>query len=299
MGELVRTPLNEITNTLEVLDNLRVSPAWFTRLRTDEDFAKRVRDFMSQGAISESSSQLSARSVMGDYYFGPREWDSLTRYHLLNSQLSEAEQFPWTPEQLKAPCPFTSGFLVKETHVAFYAPQFLFPNKHEVSQNFWSENVYSNVVYSNPGSERPNEWRTQAFAAKSCPARWNLLFVGGVPGSHSRPYEEQCKLLPSGYEVPTTIEFTIGMHAWQKAIESEIKRSGEYHPDDWGQRWSNLHSTYHQLHLSGRVDVDQNEYHLMWEYTTTLGPTGYIRYSRNIPQAYLGLAAIRRGPVSQ
>lgn len=120
MGNLVKeTPHSEMNATIEVFDHLGVTREHFARMRTDEAFARRITSFMLRGGIDGSVHQKLARALLGQNFFGIEEWSTFHGMIFTKKQLREVTEFPWGEDVLNSPCPWNSGKLVHETHMAF------------------------------------------------------------------------------------------------------------------------------------------------------------------------------------
>ena len=97
------------------------------------------------------------------------------------------------PEILHAPCPFHPHRLVRDTHVGFIGVDRL------TLQEFGRLNC--------PYPSRPDPWYfKEKFATKeTMKFQIYLLLREIVPGSESRTFDDQRRMLPSGYDVPYAI----------------------------------------------------------------------------------------------
>jgi len=230
MGNLVKTPLSEVTSTLEILDKLNIQPDHLARLRAEPDYAKRVAEFMLRGGLEASIHQKLARAIMGKNFWGVEEWSSLYGVNFTKKQLRQVAEFPWSEDILNAPCPFVKGkSVLRETHFAFLGLDRLNGKSltilkwHELHPATGQPRFYSanNPWYCSqwhelhPATGQPqfysanNPWYgTQKFATEiTCGLRWYLMPLAIVSGSESKTYEEQVAMLPqSDYEVPTACE---------------------------------------------------------------------------------------------
>ncbi len=190
----------------------------FDRFRTDPTYAARIAHAMlSDGAASPLETRL-AQLIMGRNIFTDADWMSYYNATFTKRQLREAGKFPWGEEILNGPCPFTPGKLVKDTHFAFLGIEKLNGVPLTVAQ----------LLTMHPGPKQPKfyhrsaPWHAGQFHTDvtTMQLRWYLMLKNIVPGSVNQTSEEQIKLLPPEYEVPSTIaEVTKSLLVFRKMQE--------------------------------------------------------------------------------
>ena len=142
---------------------------------------------------------------MDKNFFGIEDWTSLYGAKFSQKQLRQVTQFPWGEDVLNSPCPFTKGKTIRETHVAFLGIEKL--NGEALSILKFHQ--------LHPATGQPrfyfanNPWyASETFAAQPLSFRWHLLLREIVPNSESKTFEDQQKMLPAEYEVPTAVAET-------------------------------------------------------------------------------------------
>ncbi len=193
----------EVGATLKSLQDYGIMPEHLARLRGDASYAKRVAEYMLRGGIDGSIHHKLARAVLGNNFFGVEEWATFYGASFTKKQLREVSEFPWGEDVLSSPCPFVKGKLVKDTHFAFLGVSRLGGTPLTVMK--WHK--------LHPPTGQPkfyftdNPWHggqphTDVAVME---LRWYLMLKEIVPDSTSKKPEDQAKMLPAEYEVPTTI----------------------------------------------------------------------------------------------
>ena len=132
--------------------------------------------------------------------FGIADWQKLYGITLTPKQIASVGSFPWSDAILNSPCPFNPGKMVRETHFAFVGldtvsimelqklnPKATEPRFYQYGSDAWYR----------------NETFTTTVTLK---LRWYLLLKDIVPGSENNAFDDQKKMLPKEYEVPTAVE---------------------------------------------------------------------------------------------
>ena len=134
--------------------------------------------------------------------FGIADWQKLYGITLTPKQIASVAHFPWSDAVLNAPCPFNPGKMVRETHFAFVG----------LDTVSIMELQKLNPVATEPRftSYAPDSWYSkQGFATTvKLKFRWYLLLKDIIPGSENKTFDDQKKMLPTAYEVPTAVEET-------------------------------------------------------------------------------------------
>ena len=175
----------------------------FDLFRTDKDYTKRIARAMFRRGLDGSIAVKMARLVLGRNVFDDADWMSYYDASLPKKLLRAAAEFPWSDEVLNSPCSFNTGKLVKDTHFAFFGLPSLKGKPltvlgwHDIHPATGQPKFYFNQ----------DPWyKNEGYANKTvCEARWYLLLKDIVPGSTDKLPEEQEKMLPPEYEIPTTI----------------------------------------------------------------------------------------------
>ncbi len=175
----------------------------FDLFRTDKDYTKRIARMMLRRGLKSSIAVKIARLVLGRNVFDDADWMSYYDANLSKKLIRAVAEFPWSDELLNSPCPFNTDKLVKDTHFAFFGLPSL--NGKALTVLGWHD--------IHPATGQPkfyfnqDPWyKGEGYANKAvCEARWYLLLKDIVPGSTDKMPEEQEKMLPPEYEIPTTI----------------------------------------------------------------------------------------------
>jgi len=152
---------------------------------------KLAKDMLGLVGLSRSTSLTEAQGVMGKKnFFGPNEW---VKFFGKKFQLVTVPEIPRSQSELENP-------EINQEHFLFLGIDRL--DGKPLNLPTWHK------VYS--GENHPkfySDWYlTHDFAKKTCGLRWYLMPVGIVEGSNSLSYDRQVAMLPSEYEVPSTIE---------------------------------------------------------------------------------------------
>jgi len=200
---------SELNPTLKVLNDHGVTLDHIGMLRANEgdnDYARRVCGTMVSGAFPSSTDTRIARIALGNSLFDMADWVRFFSAQFDEEQVQHALQFPWHEDILMSPCPFNKGKLIKDTHAAFLGLPKL--NGQPLTVAKWIE--------LHPATGQPKFYFTNdpwhagqphTDAATLLP-QWYLLLTEIVPGSTKKLPDEQVKLLPAEYELPTTIAET-------------------------------------------------------------------------------------------
>jgi len=142
---------------------------------------------------------------MGKNFFGIEDWVSFYGARLSQKALRQVAQFPWGEDVLNSPCPFHKGKTIRETHVAFLGIEEL--NGEPLNT------LKFRKLHPATGQPRfyfaDNPWYAKEdFASQPLSFRWHLMLREIVPNSESKTYEDQQKMLPAEYEVPTAVAET-------------------------------------------------------------------------------------------
>jgi hypothetical protein len=134
--------------------------------------------------------------------FGIADWQNLYGITLTPKQIASVANFPWSDAVLNAPCPFNPSKMVRETHFAFVGLDTVSIMELQKLNPKATEPRFASYV--------PDSWYSkQDFATiVKLKFRWYLLLKEIVPGSENKTFEDQEKMLPKEYEVPTAVEET-------------------------------------------------------------------------------------------
>lgn len=159
-------------------------------------------EFVSRREKSKPISREAAREIMGKNLFGPEQWLSSYGIWFSERQIKNIADFPWSENDLDAPCPFIKGKRVKETHFAFLGIDRMYNRPLDILR--WHE-IHPISVNGVP---KISSWDAdQNFArARTCWLKWHLALIEGVPSSEGKTYQEQEDMLPDQYRFPFAIE---------------------------------------------------------------------------------------------
>lgn len=175
----------------------------FDLFRTDGEYALRIAEAMMHKGLVDSIESRVARVVLGRNLFTDADWMSYYDAKFTKKQLREAGKCPWGEDVLNSPCPFNSGKLVRNTHFAFLGISGI--NGQPLTVAKWLElhpATGQPKFYFNNDPWHVGQPHTDVATMQ---LRWYLLLKEIVPGSTDKTPEDQVKMLPPEYEVPTTI----------------------------------------------------------------------------------------------
>ncbi len=143
------------------------------------------------------------QTVLGNRFFGLREWSTMLGKPFSERQLLHTPAFPWNREFLNSPCPFTPGRSIKDTHMAFLGFEHFSGQRLSISgfERFSSSPHQPQFSFQNHGFRENNAIRTETLQH-----RWYLAPLHGphFPNTHS--FEDRVSRLPQGYSVSSAIE---------------------------------------------------------------------------------------------
>jgi len=134
-----------------------------------------------------------ARQILGSSrFFGPEEWK---RFFDLELPLYEIPEIPWPKRVLE-----DKRFSPRGQFLCL-VPGSL--NGKPLTLRLWNEVVFK--------PERPvgfhlGDCLDQRFAEEECQTHWMLMPISPIERSRNRVYQDQVATLPSGYEVPSTLD---------------------------------------------------------------------------------------------
>lgn len=208
---IFRIPQSELGPTLKVLDDNGngVTLDHFDLLRDnngDNDYARRVIRAFVQTAFPSSTDTRIARLLLGKSFVDVCDWVAFYGATFTRQQMRSALKFPWDEDVLQSPDPWEPKKLVKDTHTAFLG----------VEKIGGAPLTVAKLIEMHPTTGQPkfyfsdNPWhmgQPHTDVATLSP-RWYLLRTEIVPDSTGKSPDEQVKLLPAEYELPTTIAET-------------------------------------------------------------------------------------------
>ncbi len=175
------------------------------QLKNDPAYATNLAQFALNGARERSMQLRIAQAIPGTVVFTAEDWMKLYGARFTNTELKRALQFPLHEDILNGPCPFNKGKRLLETHTAFFGVEKLDGKPLTIMQ--WHA-LHLEQKEGQPFfdfSDRANPWcANEKFASKvTLKACWYVGLTEHVPGSTGKSPEEQVKLLPPEYEIPT------------------------------------------------------------------------------------------------
>ncbi|KKS43621.1 MAG: hypothetical protein UV05_C0027G0002 [candidate division CPR1 bacterium GW2011_GWA2_42_17] len=185
----------EIGATLKALQDNGVTLEHLARLRGDNDYAKRVAEFM--GA---SIPHKLARNIMGKNFWGVEEWLHFYGVSFTNKQLREAAYFPWNDDVLNTPCPLGNKGRIRETHIAFLG----IPNINGKPLTILQWHKLHNT--NHPMLRLTNIDKDEKLLVESvCAFRWYLMPIRAIFSSAEKTTHERLDMLPQEYEFSRAI----------------------------------------------------------------------------------------------
>jgi len=186
----------------------------FDLFRTDKEYGRRIAQAMMRKGLLVGSTDLRlAQVILGRNIFTAADWMSYYDAKFTKKQFREAGKFPWGEDILNSICPLC-GKVVKDCHFAFWGVDNI--NGSSLTVAKWLE-LHKEIFYF-----KNNPWYIgQPYTDVAVmQRRCYLLHKKIVPGSTGKTPEEQMKMLPLEYEVPTTIaEVTKDILAFRKTGE--------------------------------------------------------------------------------
>lgn len=187
---------------MSALERHGVTLDHLARLRAESAYARRVAEFMLRGGLEGSVHQKLARAILGKNFFGIEDWSALYGVNFSGKQLRAVAEFPWGEDILNAPCPFSKGKLIRETHVAYLGLDRYMGKPLTIMK--WQE---VHPITGQPRFYSYPQDKDEKFANQpTCAFRWYLMSLQIVPDSESKTYQDQVAMLPAEYEVPFAVE---------------------------------------------------------------------------------------------
>lgn len=179
---LIRTPNNEVHETLRALQEAGGNRADLQHLRSNPEIARaviyKIREMVDP--VTSVFHQM-ARDIMGPNFLGV---SAAIRYFKID---------PTTVEQLEAldKIPFSEEILRKccDTHILVA--------DFGLAINDIAERVYPGIL------RHDGWWDYQNFVREFCEPCWCLIRKEPVPKSLNKRWQEQCKLISNNEEIPT------------------------------------------------------------------------------------------------
>jgi hypothetical protein len=172
-------------------------------------------------------SQARAGDLLGQNFFGTRDWSAFCGVTLSPDQLREITLFPWGEETLNAPCPFVEGRPIRETHFAFLGLSAIHGNPLTLLRLHGLQAHAGRPLFYYTA----DPWYGDLpFATEAtCDFRWYLMPLEIAPGSTGRGFEEQVEALPPEYEIPRAVEEVL------KLVLYDVKNGVRLNPRRWGR----------------------------------------------------------------
>lgn len=166
----------------------------------------------------------STRSRVAPLYqvLGRRIFDQFDWWQYFGIEIQRAPDFPWSLDQLMAPCPIYPGHRVAETHFAFLGVSSF--NGRPLTIQRWREIAGDQFYIGDEFSCRWNGGRAwyeeQAFANKPvCTARWYLVpILPHLLLFPSRAVDNSLIRLPKKYASASTIEMVTTLLLFQQKL---------------------------------------------------------------------------------
>lgn len=163
---------------------------------------------VEQQAPAES---VTPRDLMGWRYFGVEEWGRHYGATITEEQRCEAGEFPWSLDDLQAPCPFEPGKQVWQTHVAVLMPDRLDGRRLTIMRIDAIERERRRRVLHAPRFHKPH-----FYARHQTPElRWHLMrssvsLEGEARKLQLRGVREHDRFAASkGYQLPRAVEVVL------------------------------------------------------------------------------------------
>ncbi|MFH1866877.1 MAG: hypothetical protein ABIJ81_02225 [Patescibacteria group bacterium] len=188
------------------------------QLDEDDNFNKKVADFMLRRGIEHYLDQSVARTIMGKNYWGPEDWTATHGGIYTKKQLLVLSHFSWSEETLMSTCPLC-GKVVRNCHFAHVGLKTIQDSLLSIVkfQEFYPKT--RQPKFCRYGDRRSDVWYSdQDFAtATTLQLGWYLTHLKIVPKSENKTTRQQRAMLPLEYEMPSAIEETFkSFHYYHK-----------------------------------------------------------------------------------
>lgn len=185
-----------------------------------------VKEPAKKAAFTDPESQLRALMPQG-YFFGSADWEHL-------GERVQAPPIPSTlPTILQEHCPYGKGELVKDSHLLTLIPrEITIERMGELGGGFRGD--LSDGLRQKIRGTRVPELRAAV-------SHWSLIYVGNdyglLPGSRSKNFQNQCKLMKKGYEAIPVVDSVL-------SVLSHFKQTGEILVPDKPRSWMRCAEEY-------------------------------------------------------
>ena len=202
-------PMSELNPTLKVLDYHGVTRNHFDLLRAENGantYARRVARAFTHGGFKSSTDTRIARILLGKSLIDVCDWVGLYGARFTAKEKKTALKFPWDEDVLMSPDHWEPEKLVKDTHTAFLG----------VEKIDGAPLTVAKLIGLHPATGQPkfyysdDPWHAgQPYTdVATLLPRWYLLRNETIPGSTGKDSDEQMRLIPPEYELPSTIAET-------------------------------------------------------------------------------------------
>lgn len=154
---------------------------------------------------------------------GRRIFDQFDWWQYFGLEIKRAPDFPWSLDELMAPCPIYPGYRIAETHFAFLGVSAF--NGRPLTIQHWREIAGDQFYIGDEFSCRFNGGRAwyeeQIFANKpTCAARWYLVpILSPTLPLPSRATNNPFTVLPKKYTPISTVEMATAFLLFQQKQE--------------------------------------------------------------------------------
>jgi len=101
-------------------------------------------------------------------------------------------------EKMDEPCPLTPGKIRSETHLALFVPEKVGNQAFTLAQ--------FTALFHDPVFGINTDWKKRQVFDQLQSVGWYLVYIGLVPCSCRKTTEEQCALLPTGYQMAGVLQ---------------------------------------------------------------------------------------------
>ena len=215
---IFRLPASDWNPTLKVLNDHGVTLDHLDLLRVNNgnnSYARRVALAFVQNGVDSSTDTRIARLLLGKSFVDVCDWVTLYSAHFTAKEKKAALKFPWDEDVLQSPDPWEPKKMIKDTHIAFLGIEKIGNDPLTVAK--WIELHLSTGQPKFYHSNNPWHVGQPHTDVATLLPRWYLLRTEIIPGSTKQSPDEMDKMLPSEYEVPSTIaEVTKDILAFRK-----------------------------------------------------------------------------------
>ncbi|MEK7610778.1 MAG: hypothetical protein AAB486_00200 [Patescibacteria group bacterium] len=193
--------LGQISDLLARMERAGFNRDLLARMRAEPDYLARLAWAANLGAFTESYSQMEARLVLRQNFFGAMEWWRLVGIPLTQGHLRLIDEFPWPAELIDKPDKFEPEKHIWETHIAF--PMWVSTGSAQSLEMIslkWLFHRFENLFFQPPGVVELGLSQYELFREPVGFPRWYLVRLEAPNITTGKTLTEQLDSIPDGYE---------------------------------------------------------------------------------------------------